>query len=82
MRAPMFLIISCDVLVSASVHALLVSMCCSEKESVKYASNYFILTDLLRKHDFEFILLDRLEGVSHNDIFVEINKLYKHRKQL
>ena len=78
----MFLIVSDDFRTSASIHALLMKMCNNSENGVKFASNKTNLSDLLSKNLFEYIFIEELEGVNLTEIFIDINKNYKHRKQL
>lgn len=55
---------------------------CKRETSVKFASNRINMIDLLSKNIFEYIFIDKLEGVQLKEIFYDINKNYKNRKQL
>lgn len=55
-------------------------MCDNKKDLVKYAPTIESYKSLLKKFNFEFILIDQLEGVQLGEILKIINLKYKNKK--
>ncbi|EAR99504.2 transmembrane protein, putative (macronuclear) [Tetrahymena thermophila SB210] len=80
-KSSMFLIVSCDIKISASLYQLLLNICNNKKELVKHANNKDKYKDLLGKYYFEFILIDKLEEIQFREIVQLINQYYRNKKQ-
>ncbi|KAL4457011.1 hypothetical protein ABPG74_014649 [Tetrahymena malaccensis] len=80
-KSSTFLIVSCDIKTSASLYQLLLGICNNKNELVKHADNKDKYKDLLEKYQFEFILIDKLEGIQFREIVQLINQFYRNKKQ-